>query len=50
MVLHIYLCPLVFVSTLRSSIIFMTWNFRLESCFSGLDRVSRACCGRRTGL
>jgi hypothetical protein len=50
MLLRFYLCTPVFVSFLRSCIIFMRWNFKSDSCFSGFVRVSRACCGRRTGL
>ena len=50
MLLHVYLCSLVFVSSLSSSINFMRWNFWPDYCFSGLVRVSRAGCGRRIEL
>ena len=50
MLLLVYLCSPVFVSSLRSFIIFIRQNFRSESCFSGIVRVSRFCSGRTNGL
>ena len=50
MLLLVYLCSPVFVSSLRSFIIFIRRNFRSESCFSGIVRVSRFCSGRTNGL